>query len=156
MTDAQSDAAWQAIVDGFDATTPDPVPPWPVAEDVPAEDTAPEDTSPARANPAPAGTRWLEVTEVPRPSPPPEDPEEHFVPPPPPPLPRIETRTKVAWLGVLAGPAYLLVRGWFDLNFFYGDEVLALGAFIGGAGTLIYRMKDDRRDASGPDDGAVV
>lgn len=152
LTEAQSDEAWQAIVAGFNNTASDPVPPWPVAEDAPAEEPAPEGAGGADV-PAAA---WLEVVEIPRPAPPPEDPEEHFVPPPPPPLPRIESRTKVAWLGVLSGPLYLVARGWFGLNFFYGDEVLALSAFIGGAATLIYRMQDDRHDGSGPDDGAVV
>jgi hypothetical protein len=156
LTDAQSDAAWQAIVAGFDTTAPDPVPPWPVAEDVPAETVPTEDGAMPRREDSPLGSGWLEITEIPRPAPPPEDPEEHFVPPPPPPLPRIEARTKLAWLGVLCGPLYLLMRGWFDLYFFYGDEVLALGAFIAGSATLIYRMKDDRHDGSGPDDGAVV
>lgn len=156
ISDAQSDAAWQAIVAGFNTTTSDPIPPWPVAEDAPT-DTAPKDERAPRSESYPSVTGgWLEVTEIPRPTPPPIDPEEHFIPPPPPPLPRIEARTKLAWLGVLSGPTYLIARSWFGRYLFYGDEVLALAAFIGGAATLIYRMKDERQTGSGPDDGAIV
>jgi len=146
LTEAESEAAWRAIVAGFDAPGADPVPPWPVSEDTPVEERD------RGAADAPAA--WLEVVQIPRP--PEEDPEEHFIPPPPPPLPRLEPRTKLAWLGVLCGPAYLVLRGWFGLTLFYGDEVLAMAAFVGGAAALIYRMKDERHDGSDPDDGAVV
>ncbi|HEX3827039.1 MAG TPA: hypothetical protein VHV82_07190 [Sporichthyaceae bacterium] len=146
LTQAESDAAWQAIVAGFDKTTSEPVPPWPVAEDAPADEPADHGLSVVAV--------WPEAANL-APAPAPVEPEEHFVPPPPPPLPRIQARTKLAWLGVACLPVDLVLRGWLGWYLFYGDEVLALGAFIGGASALIYRMRDDHH-GSGPDDGAVV
>jgi hypothetical protein len=147
LTQAESDAAWQAIVAGFDKTTSEPVPPWPVAEDAPADDAS--DLG------LPVLAEWPEAADLPPPTAPPIEPEEHFVPPPPPPLPRISARTKLAWLGVACLPLDLVLRGWFGWYLFYGDEMLSLAAFIGGATSLIYRMRDDHH-GSGPDDGAVV
>jgi hypothetical protein len=145
LTQAESDAAWQAIVAGWDKTTSEPVPPWPVSEDASADEPA----GPS----LPTVSAWADL--MPRPvAPPPPDPEEHFVPPPPPPLPRLDAKTKLAWLGVALLPIDLVLRGWLGWYLFYGDEMLALGAFIGGAAALIYRMRD--ADSSGPDDGAVV
>jgi len=153
MTEAE-DAAWQAIVAGWEQNTTDPVPPWPVAEDLTAGEPAAE-AAPVRPG-GHADDEPLVVHEIPRPPAETDDPEDHFVPPPPPPLPRLEPRTKLAWLGVLLGPIYLVARAWFGIGLFYGASVLVLAAFIGGAVSLIYRMKDDRRDEIDPDDGAVV
>lgn len=83
-----------------------------------------------------------------------EEPEEHFVPPTPPPLPPTDAITRLAWLGALGGPAYLLVamllgaepRGW--------ALWAAVGGFVGGFLTLVARLGD--RDPYDPDDGAVV
>jgi hypothetical protein len=151
MTEAE-DAAWQAIVAGWEQGTTDPVPPWPVAEDVTAVEAEAE---PVAVRPS----AWLEdeplvVQEIPRP--PMEEPEDHFVPPPPPPLPRLQARTKLAWLAVCFGPLYMLAHAWFGIDLFYGSGLLILFAFIGGSASLIYRMKDDRQDEIDPDDGAVV
>ncbi|HEY3603307.1 MAG TPA: hypothetical protein VGL04_01450 [Sporichthyaceae bacterium] len=149
MTEAE-DAAWQAIVAGWEQSTTEPVPPWPVAEDVAAAEAEPVAVRPSA---------WVEdeplvVQEIPRPAA--EEPEEHFVPPPPPPLPRLQARTKLAWLAVCFGPLYMLAHAWFGIDLFYGSSLLILFAFIGGAVSLIYRMKDDRRDEIDPGDGAVV
>jgi hypothetical protein len=153
MTEAE-DAAWRAIVAGWEQSTTEPVPPWPVAEDLAAGESAAE---PAPVRPGPyADEEPLAVQEIPRPPVEADDPEDHFVPPPPPPLPRLEPRTKLAWLGVFLGPVYLVARAWFGIGLFYGASVLVLAAFIGGAVSLIYRMKDDGRDEIDPDDGAVV
>ncbi|HEY2834882.1 MAG TPA: hypothetical protein VGJ14_20870 [Sporichthyaceae bacterium] len=153
MTEAE-DAAWQAIVAGWEQNTTDPVPPWPVAEDVVAGEAQAE---PAAVRPGShADDEPLVVQEIPRPPVEADDPEDHFVPPPPPPLPRLEPRTKLAWLGVFLGPIYLVARAWFGIDLFYGASVLILAAFIGGAVSLIYRMKDDGRDEIDPDNGAVV
>jgi hypothetical protein len=146
LSQAESDAAWQAIVAGFDKTTSEPIPPWPVAEDAPADE--PPDLG------MPLASAWPEAANIP-PAAPPVEAEEHFVPPPPPPLPRIQARTKLAWLGGACLPVDLVLRGWFGWYLFYGDEGLSLAAFIGGATALVYRMRDDRH-GSGPDDGAVV
>src|SRR5262249_50669626 len=100
---------------------------------------------------------WTEAMHAPAPpAPVEEEPEEHFVPPPPPPLPRIDARTKLAWLGVLSGPVYLLLRAWFGWSLFYCAEVLVLLAFVAGAVGRVSGLRDDDGDDYDPDDGAVV
>jgi hypothetical protein len=200
---ADEDAAWQAIIDGWDLTSADPVPRWPASEDVddgtpPAgRPTAfggppagrPDDrprrlgpeTGPAPPLPGPGGRRLRpagsddEGPGVGPPAPvppsgfppdtafpaeaslePEDDPEDHYVPPPPPPLPRLDPLTKLAWVGVLGGPLYLLLAHLLNWVPIQGSNVLALFAFVGGFVGLVYRMKDDRGDGSDTDDGAVV
>ncbi|MGQ0846075.1 MAG: hypothetical protein ACT4QF_18270 [Sporichthyaceae bacterium] len=156
LTDAESDAAWRAIVAGYATTTNDPVPPWPVSEDAPA------DSEPPKAEPATAAddSGWddLKPASVDVEDSPADDPEDHYVPPPPPPLPRLAPRTKLAWLGVAAGPAYLFSSEVFGQTLFYGAGLLAFCASFGGAAAVIYRMRDDRNEQIGGDDGngAVV
>jgi hypothetical protein len=76
------------------------------------------------------------------------------VPPEPPPLPRGDLVGRLAWAGVLFGPAFLLLTAflWDDA----GPLPLALGtlAFVGGFVTLVARMPARRDDSD--DDGAVV
>jgi hypothetical protein len=152
------DAAWEAIIAGWDLTATEPVPPWPAAEDVEPPGAkvvrpAPTPPPPVQSEPVPFGPRDH--------SPPedkvvPEDAEEHYVPPPPPPLPRIDPLTKLAWVGVLGAPLWLILVSAFDwMPAVEGSGVLALFAFIGGFVGLVYRMKDDGNDGD-HDDGAVV
>ncbi|MET7987628.1 MULTISPECIES: hypothetical protein [unclassified Streptomyces] len=85
-----------------------------------------------------------------------EDDEGHFVPPEPPPLPAADTTAKFAWLGVLGGPALLLLAvllGW-DMTWWL--TTLGIGGFLGGFATLVTRMKDDDEDRDDPGRGAVV
>ncbi len=156
LSDAESDAAWRAIVAGYAATTSAPVPPWPVEEDVVAEaDAKPEPKAAAESDDS--GWEDLKPATLDADAEPADDPEDHFIPPPPPPLPRLAAHTKLAWLGVSAGPLYLLSSNVFNQDLFYGAGMLSLLASLGGAAAVIYRMKDDRYDPDGPDDnGAVV
>jgi hypothetical protein len=159
LTDAESDAAWRAIVAGYAATSADPVPPWPVSEDVPAEPEPAPEPEKAEKPGSDEDNGWDEFKPqtVEADAEPPDDPEDHFVPPPPPPLPRLAARTKLAWAGIAAGPAYWVSAGVFDQTLFYGAGMLAFLASLGGAAAVIYRMKDDHVDPDGPDDnGAVV
>ncbi|MER5473399.1 hypothetical protein [Streptomyces sp. NPDC002685] len=85
-----------------------------------------------------------------------EDDEGHFVPPEPPPLPAADTTAKFAWLGVLGGPALLLLAvllGW-DMTWWL--TTLGIGGFLGGFATLVARMKGDDEDLDDPGRGAVV
>ncbi|MCG5212264.1 hypothetical protein [Streptosporangium sp. KLBMP 9127] len=85
-----------------------------------------------------------------------QDDEGHYVPPPPPPLPRTDPATKIAWVALFGGPAYLLLaavlgwemRGW--------ALFAAVAAFIGGFVALVVRMGDGSGGDSGWDDGAVI
>ncbi len=152
------DAAWEAIIAGWDLTAPDPIPPWPANEDLDPPGTKvirPADLDrkpPVRSEPIPLG---------PRDHAPPDDAdvpdEEHYVPPPPPPLPRIDPLTKLGWVGVIGAPIWLILVHSFDwMPAVEGTGVLALCAFIGGFVGLVYRMKDRDDDDNGHSDGAVV
>ena len=83
-----------------------------------------------------------------------DEPDEGFVPPEPPPLPRGDLVSRLAWAGVLLGPAFLLLSAlvWDDA----GPLPLALAtlAFVGGFITLVARMPARRDDED--DDGAVL
>ncbi len=147
--------AWRQIVANFRTETDEPVPRWPAAEDVDTED---EDLEERR--------RGRLLRRVDRPigiEPPSEleevrdaDEEEHFVPPPPPPLPKAEPVTKAAWIGVIGGPALLLITTFLGWQMGMLGFVLGVGAFVAGFVTLVARMKDRPSVDDGPDDGAVV
>ncbi|WP_328668627.1 hypothetical protein [Streptomyces sp. NBC_00328] len=85
-----------------------------------------------------------------------EDDEGHFVPPEPPPLPAADTTAKFAWLGVLGGPALLLLAVLFGWDMTWWLTTLGVGGFLGGFATLVTRMKDDDEDHEDPGRGAVV
>ena len=93
----------------------------------------------------------------PRDSTAPEDPDdEHYVPPEPPPLPKLNPATKLAWLALFGGPAYLMICtivGWPISGL---AAFLCVAAFIGGFAALVIRMDNGGPRDSGPDDGAVV
>lgn len=155
------DEEFRRIVEGFSREGDSPVPPWPVSEDV---DPAPRRRLPLRPEPegedgVPRRRRtdpvpeadlpeWLEPEAV-------ED-EGHYVPPPPPPVPRLAPQKIAAALAVVAG--VLLMFAPSVLLQDRTDFVLFLGLLLtaGGAGAMIYLMRDAPPTDSGPDDGAVV
>jgi hypothetical protein len=141
------DSAWQQIIAGFDSTPADSVRRWPADEDV-----RDESTREGRVIRKVEATEPAELAESPA-APGQEPDDEHFVPPTPPPLPSVERVTKLAWTGVLGGPAVLLAAS-FGLELPSWAPGLAVLAFIGGFVTLVMRLKD--RPDSDPDDGAVV
>jgi hypothetical protein len=79
---------------------------------------------------------------------------DEFVPPDPPPLPRGDAISWAAWLGVILGPVFMLIR---VLIWDSAPTMLVLAAlawFIGGFAVLVARMPQHREDDDG--DGAVV
>jgi len=152
------DAAWRAIVEGFDREADQPVPPWPVSEDVDAPRRPPPSKPERSAEPRrrrsdgneDALPAWVEPEAL--------DDEGHYEPPPPPPIPRLAPRKLAAVAGVLLGLA-LLVRpslvGPFQLSS-AGIFLVGLTLVLGGAATLVLLMRDAPPTDSGPDDGAVV
>lgn len=80
--------------------------------------------------------------------------DEHFEPPEPGPIPRGDLVSRLAWAGVLGGPAVLLVAAVVQGALPSVMVVAALLAFVGGFITLVARMPADRGDDG--DDGAVV
>ena len=154
------DAAWRAIVEGFDREVDQPVPPWPVSEDV-----DPPRRRPASRPERPAEPRrrrgddegqdaalpaWVEPEAL--------DDEGHYEPPPPPPIPRLAPRKLAAVAGMMLGLALLLrpsLVGPFQLSP-AGIFLVGLTLVLGGAATLVLLMRDAPPTDSGPDDGAVV
>lgn len=148
---AADDAAFAAIVAGWDTEHRFVVNPWPVSEDTePGETTAGELA--ADTGPPPAPPPRLVSSQPTRAAPPPD--EEHYVAPPPPPLPRIKIATLLAVLSIVAGTATIVTISIVGV----GDQLpLVTGCLliIGGiVGLLAGMREDDERD--GWDDGARV
>ncbi len=82
-----------------------------------------------------------------------EDDVEGFVPPDPPPLPRGDIVSRLAWIGALGAPLFLLVAALFWRTAPSMLVGAAVAAFVAGFVTLVVRMPDRSDDK---DDGAVV
>ena len=76
------------------------------------------------------------------------------MPPEAPPITSTDLVSRLAWLGVLGGPLFLLVAALVSHALPAVVVLFALGAFIGGFVTLVVRLPRDRGDDG--DDGAVV
>ncbi|MFC7382932.1 hypothetical protein [Sphaerisporangium rhizosphaerae] len=146
---SDEDEVWRQIVASFNETA-EPTSgaqPWPDRENVPVDD-APQ----AVKAEVPAEVREDErddaVAE--------DDDGDHYVPPPPPPLPKMDSGTKIAWLALFGGPAYLLLAALLSWPMEGWIIFAAISAFIGGFVALIVRMGDGSPPDSGWDDGAVI
>jgi hypothetical protein len=145
---SDEDEVWRQIVASFNETAEasSAGQPWPDRENVPADDTP----QAVKAE-TPAETREEERATVPE-----EDDSDHYVPPPPPPLPKMDTGTKIAWLALFGGPAYLLLAALLTWPMDGWIVFTAIAAFIGGFVALIVRMGDGPPSDSGWDDGAII
>jgi hypothetical protein len=85
-----------------------------------------------------------------------EDDEGHYVPPQPPPLPKTDVTTKIAWLALFGGPAYLLLSAALGWHLQGWMLFTAVAAFIGGFVALVVRMGDGPPSDSGWDNGAAI
>jgi hypothetical protein len=84
-----------------------------------------------------------------------EEEDEPYVPAPLPPPAGLDPIAKAAWVGVVAGPGYLLVASLImHWTISAVDAFVAVAAFIGGFVTLIVKLGDHPRDDD--DDGAVL
>ncbi|HVN11116.1 MAG TPA: hypothetical protein VMT69_03400 [Kineosporiaceae bacterium] len=171
------EAAFAAIVADYATPAPPGPGPWPAAEDVgpdePSADAAAGASAPSPEADGADAARGRAIRRGPRHRLPdggtggggyelgggfdPEEPDdEHgrFVPPEPPPISSTDLTSRLAWLGVIGGPLFLLIAAliWRTLPTLV--VIAALAAFIGGFITLVARLPRDRAD--GPDDGAVV
>lgn len=82
--------------------------------------------------------------------------EEHFEPP----VPEIEITAdpiaRAAWVGLLGGPALLVLSLFGAITLGGLAPLLAVAAFVAGFITLVVRMPERLPVEDGPDDGAVV
>lgn len=148
------DDAWQQIIDGWGRESDAPVPPWPVSEDV---DDAPRVEEPVtarrlrrRSDPdvddgLPA---WLEPDAL--------DDDGHYVPPPPPPVPKVRRHTVGALTALTIGLMLVFAPNLIGQVQTVGLGVVGIALMVGGAGALVWHMRDAPPTDSGPDDGAVV
>ena len=162
------DAAWAALVAGYDDEPEPGTGLWPEAEDItpkadqapdPAESADGEDRGPVNTVLRPANRSIVihPVIKGPRDFEPAEDDEDaHFVPPEPPPLPEADVTTKFAWIAVLGGPLLLLSFVLFELEITWWALLVGVGGFLGGFSTLVARMRTGEDDDDLPGGGAVV
>ena len=154
--DGDPDEAWRQIVEGWTQDSTEPVPPWPVSEDV--DDAAPPraaEESPARAprrrrtdDPDDALPAWLEPEAL--------DDDGHYVPPPPPPIPKVRRHTAGALVALALGLVLTFAPELIGQMQTLSLGIVGIALMLGGAGALVWHMRDAPPTDSGPDDGAVV
>jgi len=159
---AEVDAEWAKIIAGFHTTVEADAPPWPAAEDTPRQEPA----RPVTEEGTPLNRRRTDPPDEPSllygldtfgtDLPPDDEDEEYerYVPPPPPPLPRISKYAVMGVLGVVFGLVLFLFPWLLPIDSFT-VTLVGFAAIVGGAGTLVWRLRsgdDDDED----DDGAVV
>jgi hypothetical protein len=149
---SDEDEVWRQIVASFNDTAErdSADQPWPDSENVSAEPTRrvvkpSEEAEPDQDEPEHEHEHR-------------DDEEEgHFEPPPPPPLPKLDLATKLAWVALFGGPAYLLIAAMANWQMEGWALFTAVAAFIGGFVALVVRMGDGPpSNDSGWDDGAVL
>jgi hypothetical protein len=152
------DDVWQQIVDAWGAESDAPVPPWPVSEDLDdSRKAAPADDEPSgrrlrrRTDPAEvddALPAWLEPEAL--------DDEGHYVPPPPPPVPKVTRQTVGSLVALSIGLILVFAPNLVGQVESVGLGLVGIALMLGGAGALVWHMRDAPPTDSGPDDGAVV
>ncbi|MEU6779060.1 hypothetical protein ABZ912_07625 [Nonomuraea angiospora] len=147
---SDEDEVWRQIVASFNDTAErdSADQPWPDSENVPAE--------PTRRVVKPSEEPELDEEPYKDSADDEEEDEGHFEPPPPPPLPKLDLPTKLAWVALFGGPAYLLVAAMASWHMEGWALFTAVAAFIGGFVALVVRMGDGPPNDSGWDDGAVL
>ncbi len=153
--EADPDEAWRQIVEGWTKDNEDtPVPRWPVTEDVdPTPAPATPQISPARhprdaADQDAALPAWLEPEAL--------DDDGHYVPPPPPPVPKVKRHTVGALVCIVVGFLLVFAPNVLGQVSSTGLGTVGIALMVGGAGALVWHMRDAPDIDRGPDDGAVV
>jgi hypothetical protein len=153
-TQSEIDAEWARIIAGFHTTAE---PTWPAAESLDTARPAPQLPSAAditnitldrrRTDPPPPPAEAFEDVED-------SEDEERYIPPPPPPLPHISKYAIAGVLGIVVGFILFLRPSLLPID---RDFVTLIGfsAVIGGAVTLVWRLRSGDEDDDF-DDGAVV
>ncbi|NRQ37837.1 hypothetical protein HII36_39315 [Nonomuraea sp. NN258] len=149
---SDEDEVWRQIVASFNDTAErdSADQPWPDSENVPAE------AEPTRRVVKPSEEDEQDLRDDRDDQADDDEEEGHFEPPPPPPLPKLDLPTKLAWLALFGGPAYLLVAAMASWQMEGWALFTAVAAFIGGFVALVVRMGDGPPNDSGWDDGAVL
>ena len=157
---AEVDAEWARIIAGFHTTAEAGPAPWPAAEDDPRPEqdhTATEEGTPhnrRRTDPQDEpsilyglDTFGADLVED-------DDEDARYIPPPPPPLPRISKYAVLGLIGIALGFVLFLFPELVPID---PNVVTVFGfaAIVGGAVTLVWRLRSGDDDDEF-DDGAVV
>ncbi|GAA0803297.1 DUF308 domain-containing protein [Spirilliplanes yamanashiensis] len=163
------DAEWARIVAGFHTTVDPATTPWPDAEGVPDRPApaGPEAEQPPGLQSAVEFTR-IDPHNRRRTDPPslldaldtfgadlPDGDDDGYTPPPPPPLPKLSKFTVAAVLAIMAGFLLFLFPGVLPVGTDFA-MLLGFAGVLGGAVTLVWRLRSGDEDDENPDDGAVV
>ncbi|GAA4580668.1 hypothetical protein GCM10023194_09660 [Planotetraspora phitsanulokensis] len=150
---SDEDEVWRQIVASFNEKAEDASAdqPWPDRENVAVETVHEDGEAPERED-EPRDEADDETDGSAEQA----DDEGHYVPPPPPPLPRGDALSRLSWVALFGGPAYLLLAALLDWPMEGWIVFTAVAAFIGGFVTLVVRMGDGPPPDSGWDDGAVI
>ncbi|MEV7011061.1 hypothetical protein [Streptosporangium sp. NPDC051022] len=154
---SDEDEVWRQIVASFNDTAEfdSAHQPWPDSENLPAEPSR-RVVKESEEERLPRPEEFADIGDAEGGKAEDDDDEGHYVPPPPPPLPKTDTTTKIAWLALFGGPAYLLLSAALSWRLQGWMLFTAVAAFIGGFVALVVRMGDGPPNDSGWDDGAVV
>lgn len=151
-----TDDAFAQIVAAWEREHEAPVAPWPVSEDVDDAKPAEKDDGPVRrlrrrTDPVESDDAlpaWLEPDAL--------DDDGHYVPPPPPPVPKVRRHTVGALTALTIGLILVFAPNLIGQVQSVGLGVVGIALMLGGAGALVWHMRDAPPTDSGPDDGAVV
>jgi hypothetical protein len=156
---SEVDAEWEKIIAGFH--TPVDAPAWPESESVEkprqpppmpsAADTSGITLNRRRTDPQPPEPTFLDGLDAIDNA---DDDEDRYVPPPPPPLPRVSKYAVIGVLSIIVGFILFLRPTLLPV----GRDLVTLigfGAIVGGAVTLVWRLRSGDEDDD-TDDGAVV
>jgi hypothetical protein len=164
------DAEWAKIIAGFNTTVDPTAPPWPAAEgDDPTRAPELPETRPDPPKPLQSATDFSGISLNRRPTDADpslldgldtfgtgidDDDDERYIPPPPPPLPHISKYAIAGVVAIIIGFILFLRPSLLPID---RDLVTLIGfsAVIGGAATLVWRLRADNDDDDF-DDGAVV
>lgn len=152
------DDAFAQIVADWERESDAPVPPWPVSEDLSEDGSSPRADEVERARRLRRRTdpiadedalpAWLEPEAL-------ED-DNHYVPPPPPPVPKVRRNTVGSLAALTFGLILVFAPNLIGQVQSVGLGIVGIALMLGGAGALVWHMRDAPPTDSGPDDGAVV
>jgi hypothetical protein len=80
----------------------------------------------------------------------------HYVPPPPPPVPKVRRNTVGSLVALTIGLVLVFAPNLLGQPQSVGLGIVGIALMLGGAGALVWHMRDAPPTDSGPDDGAVV
>jgi len=157
---SDADDAWAQLVANFELPAYEPTRTFDAPADFALDDSGPPAPvrrrviRPAEPSQAPMSSRAEETPTYSGEFDPLSVLDEHFVPPTPPPVPSLRPATRAALAAIVIGFGLVIASNFTDTI----PDAVALGVvgMLGGFGSLVYHMRQERPDDDDSDDGAVV